>query len=418
MSGGVAMVEFEVASGCEVTLSLAVYPLPGGGFSFDAKQELLAARTDTFGPGRYFLPVTLPDGPTVLDPVASGKVSFGSSVALQGSTMVVAERGSGAYSGATYVFAETDDEWTRSQRLGPREGLFGSDVALDGNTLLVSDVSEDDERGHDVGAVHVFERESESGVWTRRHRIVPDESEEERFGSTVALDESTALVTGGTGRAYVYEADGNGWSRTATLVLGDSSGSESFSHLVGAISGDTVVLGSNDADAAYVFERSVGWNQTQQLRPEGLGSNHWFGYAVDVDVDRIVVADPLDDDEAESAGAIYVFEASDSGWEQTAKVTMDDADDSEYSTAGRALALRGDELLVGAAEDYVGGVRSGPRWGSAYLFENRGGTWTQQAQFIPSEGNRFGRSVALAEHRGAIGAAFSQPHGDVYVVEL
>lgn len=57
---GTASVAFTVQEGCERTLSLAAYPLPGGEFSFDGQQMLVGATTGTFGPGEHTLAVELP----------------------------------------------------------------------------------------------------------------------------------------------------------------------------------------------------------------------------------------------------------------------------------------------------------------------------------------------------------------------
>ena len=60
--GDAAVVHFTVAEGCELTLSLASYTLPGGEFSFETagEQQMAAGETDTFGPGEHTLEVELP----------------------------------------------------------------------------------------------------------------------------------------------------------------------------------------------------------------------------------------------------------------------------------------------------------------------------------------------------------------------
>ena len=64
VSGDAASVAFTVAEGCELTLSLVSYTLPGGEFSFETagEQEMTAATTRTFGPGEHELSVGLPTG--------------------------------------------------------------------------------------------------------------------------------------------------------------------------------------------------------------------------------------------------------------------------------------------------------------------------------------------------------------------
>lgn len=57
---GTASVRFTVASGCELTLTLASHEKPGLGFDRSMTQPLFDAETETFGPGTYTLRVDLP----------------------------------------------------------------------------------------------------------------------------------------------------------------------------------------------------------------------------------------------------------------------------------------------------------------------------------------------------------------------
>ncbi|ESP89799.1 3-keto-disaccharide hydrolase [Candidatus Halobonum tyrrellensis] len=59
-----ASVSVTVADGCEPTLSLVSYTLPGGAFSFETAddQELVDDESETFGPGDHTLEVELPVG--------------------------------------------------------------------------------------------------------------------------------------------------------------------------------------------------------------------------------------------------------------------------------------------------------------------------------------------------------------------
>jgi hypothetical protein len=57
---GTASVEFTVAEGCELTLSLASYDKPGPGFDRSMTQTLHDAVTETLGPGTHTFVVDLP----------------------------------------------------------------------------------------------------------------------------------------------------------------------------------------------------------------------------------------------------------------------------------------------------------------------------------------------------------------------
>ena len=62
VTGDTARVDFTVAAGCELELSLVSYTLPGETFSFETadQQDLAGATTDTFGPGDWTIQVALP----------------------------------------------------------------------------------------------------------------------------------------------------------------------------------------------------------------------------------------------------------------------------------------------------------------------------------------------------------------------
>nr|WP_264474997.1 choice-of-anchor L domain-containing protein [Salinirubrum litoreum] len=62
VNGDTARVDFTVADGCELELSLVSYTLPNEEFSFETadEQELAGSTTDTFGPGDWTIQVPLP----------------------------------------------------------------------------------------------------------------------------------------------------------------------------------------------------------------------------------------------------------------------------------------------------------------------------------------------------------------------
>ena len=64
VNNGTATVEFTVAEGCELRLSLAAYTMPDSMFNFGTadQQELADSATGTFGPGEHTLEVSLPCG--------------------------------------------------------------------------------------------------------------------------------------------------------------------------------------------------------------------------------------------------------------------------------------------------------------------------------------------------------------------
>lgn len=261
--------------------------------------------------------------------------------------------------------------------------------------------------------------------------VASDAAAFDEFGEAVALDGDTAVVgaardnhPSGTsgGSTYVYVRNGTSWSEQAHLVAADALGADYFGAAV-AISGDTIAVGAYDEDlpgksnagAVYVFVRTgTTWTQQAKLTALDSTASARFGYAVTLDGNTLGVG-VFQDNHGGSlpwAGAAYVFVRSGSTWSQQAKLTA--GDPGTLDMFGRAVAIDGDTLLVGAPEDDHPTATNG---GSAYAFVRSGTAWSQQAKFVAPDAatnDRFGEHVALSGDTAALGATYAEP-GAVYV---
>ena len=131
-----------------------------------------------------------------------------------------------------------------------------------------------------------------------------------------------------------------------------------------AISGDTVVVGSNGertgengqdapfAGAAYVFVRNgTTWTQQAYLKAPKPKSLDSFGISVAISNDTVVVgafgedSDEVPEDEDNSGGA-YVFVRNGSAWTQQAHLTA--SNPHLLDNFGVSVAISGDTVVVGA----------------------------------------------------------------------
>ena len=221
------------------------------------------------------------------------------------------------------------------------------------------------------------------------------------------------------GAAYTFVQSGTPWTEQAKLLAADGAATDNFSWAV-AIEGDTAVIGAPGSDpygSVYVFVRT-GSTWTQQgprLVPgDGLTAGD-FGKAIALSGDTLVVGAPgTSIGTRGAAGSVYVFVRSGTTWTQQGErlVGADISSGGEYF--GWAVAASGNTLLVGSQ-----GARSpNVRQGAAYVFTRSGTTWTQQgARLVASDGateDRFGWSVALAGDTAAVGAPQSG-EGSTYV---
>jgi len=106
-------------------------------------------------------------------------------------------------------------------------------------------------------------------------------------------------------------------------------------------------------------------------------------------------------------GAAYIFENTGGTWSQQARLTPDNDD---AHTFGSGVAIDGDTALVGDIENPPGQGGEGTQIqeGAAYVFtRSNSGAWTQQTQLLapsPEEGSLFGEMVALEGDTAIVGA--------------
>lgn len=134
---------------------------------------------------------------------------------------------------------------------------FGYSVALSGDRALVGAYSDND-NGTNAGAAYVYERD-EGGVWSEVAKLTASDGfASDRFGWSVSLSGSRALVGSVTdddgainaGSAYIYERDEAGvWEAVAKLTASDAAREDLFGWSV-SISGDRALIGANLDDDA------------------------------------------------------------------------------------------------------------------------------------------------------------------------
>ena len=259
---------------------------------------------------------------------------FGTSVAIDGGTAVVGATGVGVGSatfvGKAYVFTRNSSNqdtgvWSQETVLdsGSNAGqgtVFGTSVAVDGNTIVVGSQGEDTYKG----AAYVFTKSN--NVWSRVARLTaPNSRYGDGFGGSVAIDGDTIVVgaqnwDGGStdapqhGAAFVFTKNNNVWSRVARLTASDYVAQDQFGFAV-AVEGDTIVVGDfqddddgDDSGSVYLFTKpSGGWataNETVQLTASDGAAGDNFGYSVAARGDRFIVGAP---GVASEKGAAYVY---------------------------------------------------------------------------------------------------------------
>jgi hypothetical protein len=213
------------------------------------------------------------------------------------------------------------------------------------------------------------------------------------------------------GYSLAVSADG------ATMVVG-AAREDSGAHGVG---GDELHNYALDSGAAYVFVRDGDtWKQQAYLKSFNVDEEDLFGEVViSADGDTIAVGavhedsaatcvgGDRNDDSAEDAGAVYVFEREAGAWSQTAYIKASNTQPSAEFGLALALSADGNTLAVGAhQEDSAATGVGGDPWlgvaedsGAVDVYSRDGGEWVHRAYLKASntgEGDHFGQALALS----------------------
>ena len=308
---------------------------------------------------------------------------------------------------------------------------FASSIDVSGTTGIMGALNDD--AGRQSGSAYIFTRQGTA--WAQQAKLTAsDAASGDLFGVDVAVSGDVAVVgaylddDAGTssGSAYVFERSGNTWSETAKLTANDATFGANFGVAV-SVSGDTIVVGAQTdpgsgggTGAAYVFERQgTSWVQVQKLTGSSANPGAFFGQAVSIDGDAILVGAFLDDAIAPCSGSAFVFERQGTLWTETGALTA--ADGGLGDQLGSDVSISGTRALVGAFRDNRGFNNSG----AAYVYEKQGTDWIETARLSASdeaEGDQFGIAVSLSGSRAVIGAYLDDTGGDnsgaAYLFEL
>jgi hypothetical protein len=268
--------------------------------------------------------------------------NFGDWVAIDGDTIVVGARGDDIDTlsdrGSAYVFVKPAGGWvdsTENTTLSPSDSSFaaqfGSSVAIDGDTIVVGALGTSSGRG----AAYVFVKPQTGwpeSLDPNATLSAADAAVGDLFGVSVAVAGDTVAVgasgddTGAIlnhGSAYVFVMPPGGWSGSAhanaKLTPSNAAAGAEFGNPV-AVSGFTIVVGAahanvaanNQQGSAYVFLRPVGgWNgdleENDKLNASDGAALDQFGTSVAVSDNVIVVGANMDDVAFPNQGSAYVF---------------------------------------------------------------------------------------------------------------
>jgi hypothetical protein len=260
---------------------------------------------------------------------ASEPELFGESVAIAGDTLAVgAPREDGGAAGSVHIYLRASDAWEHQVAIfapdhADSPNSFGSRIAMDGDTLVVAALP-----GNDA----VFAFTGSGADWSEQATLeLPTSSGDAAFfGRALAIDGDDVAVgapyldaegNGGLrgGEVHVFHRAGTTFAHQGTLLPSNRADGDGFGSAV-SIDAGLVAAGAEAAaggGAAYVFgRRGSVWFELGNVKPATVGAGDLFGRDIGFQGGILAVGAPGDDadvstpDGAPDSGAAWIFECT------------------------------------------------------------------------------------------------------------
>ena len=265
------------------------------------------------------------------------------------------------------------------------------------------------------GAAYVYDIGNLSGTPTT---LTPSPNSYGRFGQGSVIT-GNSLIVNARDTNYVYDI--------TNLTASPSSFSESLStfgtaynpHILHVRNGNQLIIGyayaNNNYGAVYSYDlNNLNAGSTELPRNTTLYTyGDWvnqpvsmWGSSITSIGDSIIVGAGQDSEYGNSAGAIYIFDATDLSAAPTKFQPTDVQQGDRFSWS---LGSLGDTLYVGAWGD--------DSKGSVYVYDFNNLSATPTKLFPPNNGENFGYSLAVNSKYLAVGARYAQ-RGAIYVYDV
>lgn len=228
----------------------------------------------------------------------------------------------------------------------------------------------------------------------------------DEFGDAVSVANAVVIVGAfrddSVGSAYVYRLINSDWTQEQKLQPATPFPSGWFGAAV-SMGSDVVLVGAPEATTSSGFASGVvysysfngaTWTNETLIAPSGVAADDEFGMAISISGQVAAIGAPFGgNSNPTKKGAVYLFRWDGSSWTEEQKLS--NAQGIWSDRFGVSVALDGNVLVVGESSDDVWGTDSG----SAYVYRYDGVSWQFEQQLTASDGasfDMFGRSVALS----------------------
>ncbi|PCJ46466.1 MAG: hypothetical protein COA99_02595 [Moraxellaceae bacterium] len=360
-------------------------------------------------------------------------IKFGSSVAIFDEFVVVGAPGQAGEYGQTCIYKRLDQSWHSDFCLSVvsafylEPGQFGRFVSISEEYAIVSSLQQGAGR---MGVVYIFKHQN--GIWDQQAELIKsDPATDDTFSGAVGISGdyaavgSPALGASHEGAVYIYQNTDSGWVSNVKISSISLIKSHKFGTTVGMF-GDYLIIGDPEhgrsrEGAVYIYKREdETWNLQASLKGGAVTKGGDFGSAIAITDEYAVVGAKSENDpdvkKNKKVGAVYVYKREGKLWHHQAKLVSSDA--SMGDNFGSSVSIYGDYIVIGAE-------RNESSTGSAYLYKNIAGLWTEVFKFEAEDGEKqdsFGHAVSIYEEYLVAGAhnknGGENQSGEVYVYYL
>ncbi len=349
---------------------------------------------------------------------------FGRSVAISGDYAAIGAPNMGA----VYLYKKiAPNQWAQIAEVNSTISPvvdFAFKLVLQGDLLVV--VSPGTTSIGDHGRVFIFRRITDS-QWDLEAELQPaDSAPDDRFGKAIDLDGSTIVVGAGyplnQGAAYVFmETSPGQWSEIQKIQPSSILPDDRFGYAV-SVSGNCIAIGAprdsqvdKAAGSVYIYDYdpvSGIWSYSDQVFPQFNNYLAWFGSAIDMENNRIVIgarSDRSPNPGGQPSGSVYIFQRNGNSWQMANHLIPPHP--STSSRFGASVSISGKRLIIGAPGDHALGEFDG----MAYFFVRQNNIWLLQYElapgdygFVPAEvALHFGQYAAISGNQMIVGRDMS-----------
>jgi len=322
------------------------------------------------------------------------RAEFGTAVALNDQFAVVGASRETVAAGAAYVYRlNEENQWVFSQKLIAPDAAemaeFGGSMRMENNFMAIGSGRADINGVPRAGAIYIYDLIGTN--WVNVQKLFASDYVDTGLLAVnpTSLDtENMTIVAGAPGTSnwegavYVFDSEGSEWNESQIIHSPEIVPFSNFGIGV-SISGNFLVAGAsgenNGAGAAYIYEKAQNgiWNFVQRIEASDPQTNAYFGNAVSIDGDQLVVGAYAEGSVGGNIAAAYIFEQNDQGeWVEIQKIPSPVS--AENTFYGWMVQMEGSQMVVTAP--HVWGLEAGQVF---YYQKLANGQWEEIQNVVP-----------------------------------